>query len=247
MSFKGFVYYLGLDLGGAADYSALAIVEESVWADPSGWASPSDLPPDYLDHILGRARQRGRPPNPPLSVRHLERFEPGTSYPRIVDRVGELIHTPPLAGKPAILLVDKTGVGAGVIEHFERRYSYRDIGYPTPITIHGGSEITMDLEHSGLRVLKLDLVSSVQLLLQTSRLKVAASLPEAETLRRELLNFRVKIDPKTASDTYSHWREGMHDDLVLATAMACWYREWKNGLMEIHYANKQRAEIEARS
>jgi hypothetical protein len=36
MSFKGFVYYLGLDLGGAAEYSALAIVEESVWADPSG-------------------------------------------------------------------------------------------------------------------------------------------------------------------------------------------------------------------
>ena len=97
MSFKGFVYYLGLDLGGAAEYSALAIVEESVWADPSGWASPSDLSPDYLDHILKLARQRGRPPNPPLSVRHLERFElgtSGTSYPRIVERVGELIHTP---------------------------------------------------------------------------------------------------------------------------------------------------------
>jgi hypothetical protein len=91
---KGFVYYLGLDLGGAADYSALTIVEESVCADPSGWISPSDLPPDYLDHILGRARQRGRLPNPPLSVRHLERFEPGTSYPQIVERVGELIHTP---------------------------------------------------------------------------------------------------------------------------------------------------------
>jgi hypothetical protein len=97
----------------------------------------------------------------------------------------------------------------------------------------------MDLERGGFRVPKLDLVSSVQLLLQTSRLKVAASLLEAETLRRELLNFRVKIDPKTASDSYSHWREGMHDDLVLATAMTCWYREWKNGLMKIHYANKQ--------
>jgi hypothetical protein len=32
------------------------------------------------------------------------------------------------------------------------------------------------------------------------RLKVAAGLTEAETLRRELLNFRVKINPQTAHE-----------------------------------------------
>ena len=26
-------------------------------------------------------------------------------------------------------------------------------------------------------------------------------------------------------DTYGAWREGVHDDLVLATALACWYAE----------------------
>jgi hypothetical protein len=64
--------------------------------------------------------------------------------------------------------------------------------------------------------------------LQNGRLKVARELPLAETLKTELLNFRVKIDPKTAHDSYEHWREGDHDDLVLATAMACWYRQWFN-------------------
>jgi hypothetical protein len=35
-------------------------------------------------------------------------------------------------------------------------------------------------------------------------------------LVQELLNFRVKIDPLTAHDSYGCWREGGHDDLVLA-------------------------------
>src|SRR5829696_5083754 len=136
-----FVYYLGLDLGQSADYSALSVVEEPVWASPSGWVSPSDLPPDYLGQLLKDARRNGRPPNPPLAVRHLERFELGTRYTKIAERVRELIYTPPLLDKPAVLLCDKTGVGAGVIDHLE----YTGLR-PTAITIHGGSEVTYDLE-----------------------------------------------------------------------------------------------------
>lgn len=41
-------------------------------------------------------------------------------------------------------------------------------------------------------------------------------------LRAELLNFRVKINLKTAHDFYEAWREGDHDDLVLAAALAAW-------------------------
>ena len=45
---------------------------------------------------------------------------------------------------------------------------------------------------------KRDLVSLMQVLLQTQRLKVAEGLPDAAVLVEELLNFRVKIDPLTA-------------------------------------------------
>ncbi len=75
---------------------------------------------------------------------------------------------------------------------------------------------------------KRDLVAAVQVLMQSERLKIARALAEAGTLRQELQNFRVKIDPKTAHDSYSHWREAEHDDLVLATALACWFRQWWN-------------------
>jgi hypothetical protein len=124
---------------------------------------------------------------------------------------------------PAVLLVDKTGVGATVLDSF----THAKVG-AVAITLHGGSSVTRDPQRAGFRVPKRDLVTVTQVLLQNGRLKVAASLPEAETLRRELLNFRVKIDPQTAHDSYEHWREGDHDDLVLAVSMGAWFRQWWN-------------------
>jgi hypothetical protein len=45
-------------------------------------------------------------------------------------------------------------------------------------------------------------------------------------LANELLNFKVKINLKTAHDSYKAWREGIHDDLSLsAVALACWAAE----------------------
>jgi hypothetical protein len=65
----------------------------------------------------------------------------------------------------------------------------------------------------------------VQVLLQSGRLKVAAKLALGPLLQSEMLNFRVKIDPVTAHDSYSAWRENDHDDLVLSVAMAVWLGE----------------------
>ena len=102
---------------------------------------------------------------------------------------------------------------------------------PTSVTIHGGSAVTEEPADLSFRVPKRDLVAAVQVLLQNSRLKIAPELELAPVLKKELLNFRVKIDPRTAHDSYEHWREGDHDDLVLATALACWYcecdRKWE--------------------
>jgi hypothetical protein len=198
------------------------------------------MPPDTVRYFLKKYFDEGRPPNPQPAVRHLERFALGTRYTKIVECVNRLLDTPPLAGKRSVLLVDKTGVGAGVLDMFVQA-GIR----PAAITIHGGTEITLDTQHPSFKVPKRDLVGAVQILLQNRRLKVAKELPEAETLKKELLNFRMKIDPNTAHDSYSHWREGDHDDLVLATAMACWFREWWNAKLEVHYALK-RVEREGR-
>src|SRR5215210_4692146 len=235
-----YLYFLGLDLGQAQDYSALAILEEQLyigqpWANEvlyqddyerglcAGWVPPSALSPYRVGQALALSHEYGRPAEPPLAVRHLERFELGTKYTDVVHRVAGVVRSSPLRGMPAILLIDKTGVGASVLDSFTQA----GIG-ATAITLHGGSAVSRDPQRAGYRVPKRDLVTVTQVLLQNGQLKVAAGLPEAETLKKELLNFRVKIDPRTAHDSYEHWREGDHDDLVLAVSMAAWFRQYWN-------------------
>lgn len=184
-------YLLGLDLGQAQDYTALAVVERKIYRyDPK--------PDEY-------------------HIRHLERLKLGTSYPAIVERVQSLLKTEQLYNRTA-LVVDKTGVGAPVVDMFKKA-GLR----PEAITITGGNTVTTD--GGDYHVPKRDLVTTLQVLFQAKRLKVAGGLPEAKRLLDELLNFKVKINIRTAHDSYEAWREGTHDDLVLAVALACWYGE----------------------
>jgi hypothetical protein len=76
-----------------------------------------------------------------------------------------------------------------------------------------------------LNVPKKDLVAAPLILFQDGRLLIADELPMKDTLIKELLNFRVKVNISTKNESYEAWREGDHDDLVLATSLACWVGE----------------------
>jgi hypothetical protein len=149
-------------------------------------------------------------------VGHLERVR-NIPYPQIVSKVSVMMHNPTLKDN-AVLVVDQTGVGAPVVDLFEQAGLN-----PVGIMIHGGANVSK--EGSKMNVPKRDLVGVMQVLLQSGRLKVAAKLALGSILQSEMLNFKVKIDPVTAHDSYSAWRENEHDDLVLSAAMACWYAE----------------------
>jgi hypothetical protein len=189
-------FFLGLDLGQAQDFSALAILE----------------------------RQRTES-EPVFHCRHLQRWALRTSYPAIVADTVRIVSTHELKGivdprhgavRP-VLAVDATGVGAPVIDLFKREAMPVDL---QAIQIIGGDTVTRDCDFT--RVPKRDLVSTAQVALQTGRLKIAPGLLEADALVRELQNFQVKINLETAHDSYGAWREGTHDDLVLAVALALW-------------------------
>jgi trans-aconitate methyltransferase len=57
------------------------------------------------------------------------------------------------------------------------------------------------------------------------RLQVTPALPEAAMLVRELAAFQVKVRVTTKEEELATWREGTHDDLVLAVAVAAWLGE----------------------
>jgi hypothetical protein len=74
---------------------------------------------------------------------------------------------------------------------------------------------------------KLVLISRLQALLHEGRLKIQKELPEAKILVGELMDFRVQYTP--AGHLTFNAREGKHDDLVLALAIAC-YRAAGDGV-----------------
>lgn len=155
------------------------------------------------------------------TCRHLQRWPLRTSFQAIVADTLRMINSQQTqqGRQQPTLAVDATGLGAPVVDLFK---SERMTAYLEPIQITGGSDVTS--ENGVTRVPKRDLVSTAQVFLQSDRLKIVPTLPEAATLVRELQNFQVKITD-TAHDTYGAWREGSHDDLVLAVALALWIGE----------------------
>jgi hypothetical protein len=67
-------------------------------------------------------------------------------------------------------------------------------------------------------VAKSALVSRVSALLHCGELKIERELADAAALTRELQDFRVNFS--SAGNAIFNAREGSHDDLVLATALA---------------------------
>jgi hypothetical protein len=92
-----------------------------------------------------------------------------------------------------------------------------------PLFVITGKRSSSD-EQGGWWVPRQELAATLQVLLQSRRLRVAPALPEAATLARELAAFQVKA-PVPSKEELVVWREGMHDDLVLAVAVAAWLGE----------------------
>lgn len=163
--------------------------------------------------VLERIPRPDESDGPELHIRHLERFR-DVLYPDVAERVAGLMATPQLA-ESAALLVDATGVGPAVTDIFTKRGLSH-----TPVQVHGGDSVSRS--GSVVRVPKRNLVYALVSPFQSGRLKIAASLELAPTLKAELLNFRIKTNAATGHDSYEAWREGDHDDLVFAASLTAW-------------------------
>jgi hypothetical protein len=186
----------GLDLGQGRDCTAIAILERSQ-RTPSG----NTRGPWFVHYDL----------------RFLERIPAGTPYAAIRDQLSERFGKTPLAG--TYLAIDHTGVGKAILELFRDDEVDAKV---VPITVTAGASAVYG-EGTWL-VPKKDLVGELQVLLQGRRFHFPPTMPFADMLMKELLNFQVKLTP-TANDAITLWREGRDDDLVLATAIAVWAGE----------------------
>jgi hypothetical protein len=230
-------FIIGLDLGQSNDYTALCVVERVVPPHPKPRTPYRPL--SYYGS--GGFNVNGDPMQgvavvtlPPVDtraasyhVRHLERPPLGTKYPAVVERVRAIMATPPL-GKDTPLVLDKTGVGTAVADMFAAAGMR-----PWAVTITGGDEVIRDGAYH-TKVPKRELVGNLVMLFQSERLRIAEGLVDASVLVNELVNFKVKVNLATGHDSYEAWRESVHDDLVLAVALACWHGE-RGGKREVAF------------
>ena len=149
------------------------------------------------------------------SFRYLERLPFGLDYPAMVEHVRRLVHHPEMQESPVTLVMDATGVGRSVMDLLRvASLPCRHI----PVTITGGDRESH--EAGAWRVPKRDLITGLLVLFQGAKIDICGHLPESETLVKELANMRIKVS-LGGHDSYGAWREGEHDDLVLAAALAC--------------------------
>jgi hypothetical protein len=57
--------------------------------------------------------------------------------------------------------------------------------------------------------------------MQQGGLQIAEGMKEGATLVKEMAEMRVKVSG-SGNEQFGAWRDGEHDDLVLAVSLACW-------------------------
>jgi hypothetical protein len=173
-------------------------------SDPSALCAlqRSDMPADHTGTFTRM-----------YDVLGLKRWPLGTAYPVIVREVADLLKERPLKG--CQLIIDATGVGRPVRDLFREAKLPAEL-LSVIITPGHAQTFTEGFHH----VAKVILISGVQILLQQRFLRFAADLPDIPVLVREFANYRVKVTP--AANEVFNAREGEHDDVVLAVALACW-------------------------
>ncbi len=183
---------IGLKVGQRTEASGLAVAEQ-IESPEGSWAVGS------------------------FKIRFLVRQPPGTPYRAIARRLGETVgNILNLTGGalPGLAIyADVTALGEPVVNIL------REGGYdliPVYFT-HGDRRV---VHPTGAVVLgKAHLVSQLQVLLQTGRLKLPRT-PEAETLARELIDYQIDAG-QVDNLREGAFSVGTQDDLVTALGLAC--------------------------
>jgi len=191
-------YFVGLDLGQSLDHSALAGVERA------------DLTLDEIDHMTYERLKERR-----YRVRFLERVALGTPYPNVVERVRAVVRAKPLVGQ-CTLVMDATGVGAPVVDMLR----VAQLGCRIEPVILTGGEWASQAEGVWC-VPKQDLVAGLRVMLEKRELGLPAKLGASRLLVKELAEME-SWQGGRGGLKFGARREGAHDDLVMASALACW-------------------------
>lgn len=187
---------VGVDIGQSVDHSAIAVVARVLTSEAQEWAAM----PLYV-------------------VPYLRRFPLGTPFHQIEEEVAALWGSDYLRYTSNSIVVDKTGVGAPVVESMRRNHCLP----VNAVLITSGDHEAYHPESDSFHVPKSHLVTGLQQLVQRRRFQTLEDVESRADFFNELADFSYKIDRNSGRVSYEAATERTHDDLVVATALAVWF------------------------
>jgi hypothetical protein len=147
-------------------------------------------------------------------VRHLSQLPPGTSYPKISQRVGEIADQVHERKRVSVtIFLNATGLGDPIASMVAEQLSE---GRLRPVYLNHGDRLHDDFDKIVLG--KAFLVTRLQALLQSGRIHLPEG-NEAQALAQALQDYEISID-ENANDRYGAFRVGPQDHLVTALGLA---------------------------
>lgn len=190
---------VGIDIGQKHDPTAIVVTEV-------GWRDVEALGRHHRESVF--------------TARFLQRLPLGMPYPDVAHRlVGLVLKLRAMNPQHAPrLMVDATGVGAPVVDILRRDLA--GICSLTAVTFNSTDRFERP-QRSALdaRLGKGYLVSRLQALLQTRRIRLPDNSDEARALEKELRDYEIRVD-EAAHMTAGAMKTGTHDDLVTALGLA---------------------------
>src|SRR5918993_4586985 len=226
-------YCVGVALGQANDFTAIAVLEKTIAPPETAMFSPvGESPSNRL--VEGSIV---------YDLVYLKRPKLGTPYDTIARRVADLVCELEPQGAfgelgQVTLSVDGTGVGRGVVDMIDTEFKRRGTtskGTPrvdfrrVSVT---GSQTTLKrpTRTDGYwSVPKKDLVFPAVAAFQQGKIRIAKGIKDRDALVHELKNYSRTTNIATGNMAFEPWRESDHDDLLFAVCLALWGWQTRRG------------------
>jgi Terminase RNaseH-like domain len=225
-------YSVGVDLGQAADFTAIAVLEKKVVPPETALFAPvGESPSNRL--VEGSIV---------YDLVYLKRPKLGTPYDTIAKRVADLVCELEPQGAfgelgQVTLSVDGTGVGRGVVDMLDTEFKRRGTTSKSIPKVDfrrvsvTGSQTTLKrpTRTDGYwAVPKKDLVFPAVAAFQQGKIRIG-KVKDRDALVNELKNYRRTTNIATGNMAFEPWRESEHDDLLFAVCLALWGWQTRKG------------------
>jgi Terminase RNaseH-like domain len=219
-------YSVGVDLGQANDYTAIAVLKKELVPPQTAMFSPVGEHPG--NRLVEGALV--------YDLVYLKRPKLGTPYNTIAKRVADLICELEPQGAfgelgQVTLSVDGTGVGRGVVDMLDAEFKRRArtsksiprVDFRRVSVTGSQTQLKVPNRTNGYwSVPKKDLVFPAVAAFQQGKIRIAKRLKDREALVNELKNYRRTTNVATGNMAFEPWRESEHDDLLFALCLALW-------------------------